>query len=327
MKSPLSVMFAVLVGFLLASGEGLSQGLSASETYQQAYDRGYEDGVQSGTKDQEGGHLFDLANKKAFQMADHGLNESRHDKEVYLVAYRRGFEDGYEAGYGLVDRSQPYVPSDSPRLETDELPTDFQSPAILAENTLTLPAGTRVRIRLSDALSTKRNERGDDFRAEVAEDVIVGKRVLVPVGTRVHGSIAHLKRAGRVKGRAEMNLRFDSLEFRRGNRVPIQARVVLVEKRGNAKIKNEEGPLEGEGTKSKDAKRVGGSSAIGALIGVLTGGKRGAKGGAMIGAVAGLAGVLTSRGRDLVVMPQTEMIIELDAAAEIPESIVPFESP
>ena len=320
-------MFAVLICFLLVPREGLGQGLSASETYQEAYDRGYEDGAQSGKEDQEGGHLFDFANKKAFQRANHGSDESRRDWEVYLVAYRLGFEDGYEAGFGLVDRNQPYISSSSSGLGTDELPTELDSSAIPAEKTLTVPSGTRVRIRLRDALSTRRNERGDDFRAEVVEDVSVGQRVLVPIGTRVHGSISNVKRAGRIKGRAKMNLRFDSLEFRRGNRVSIQARVVLVGKRGKPKIKNEEGSLEGEGTKSKDARRVGNSSAIGVLIGVLTGGKRGAKRGAMIGAVAGLAGVLTSRGRDLEIWPRTEMVIELDVAAEIPESIVPLESP
>ena len=62
-------------------------------------------------------------------------------------------------------------------------------------------------------------------------------------------------------------------------------------------------------------------------MGVLAKGKKGAKSGAMVGAVAGLASVLTNRGRDLDIRPQTEMIIELDTPAEIPESIVSLESP
>ena len=76
--------------------------------------------------------------------------------------------------------------------------------------------------------------------------------------------------------------------------------------------------MQAKGTKSSDARKMGTSSALGALIGVLTGGRRGAATGAAVGAAVGAAGVLISRGRDLNLDSQTEMTIELDQDAEIP---------
>jgi len=301
-----SVCGSLLLTFLFW-GHGWAQSLSAAETYEEAYERGFQDGQQAGREDRQQEHLFDLANKQSFQRADLGFNESRHDREVYPVAYRKGFEDGYQEGYGLVgqDLSSPVSPAvDSVR--------DLQDSSVI------LPAGTRIKVRLLDTLSTRHNERGDTFQVEVAEDVMVGQQLAIPELTLGNVVIASLKRAGRIKGRASMNFRFEDLEFFDGTRVPIEGRIVSIEKRDGQEVRDEEGTVQAKGTKSSDARKMGTSSALGALIGVLTGGRRGAATGAAVGAAVGAAGVLISRGRDLNLDLLTEMTIELDQDVEIP---------
>lgn len=329
-----------LFGFVLLFSPvyGLAQNLSTSTTYREAYDKGYADGLKAGQEDRQQERLFDYANKKAFQRADQGFDSSRHDPEIYSVAYRRGFEDGYEDGFQLEDKTHTYRLPSSPSSRVADSSQGRGEPVAgpnrlsagashrLAPS-LNVPSGTDIRTKLLDTLSTQRNERGDTFRAEVMEDVLVGQDVAIPTGTRISGKISSLKRAGRIKGRAEMNLSFEDLEFRDGTRAPIEATVVSIEKSGDKRIKDEEGTLQTKGTKGEDAKNVGTASAIGAVIGVLTGGKRGAKTGATIGAVAGLAGVLTGRGRDLRLYSETEMVIRLQQEAVIPARVLRSKEP
>ena len=319
-----SLLTFVLVGFLALPVQCEGQNPSTSATYREAYDKGYADGLEAGRKDRQQERLFDFANRSAFQRADQGFDPSRHDRDVFSVAYRRGFEDGYEDGYQsepgvLTQTASPPSPpvAGSKPVSPPKTRGTTRIVDVSQGGALTVPKGTELRIKLLDTLTTQRNERGDFFRAEVVEDMLVGQIVAIPEGTRLNGKISSLKRAGRIKGRAEMDLRFDTLEFSDGRTVPIEAMVVSVEGRSDGKVKEEEGTVQAEGSKGEDAKRVGVSSGIGALIGVLTGGKRGAGRGAAAGGVAGLAGVLITRGRDLYLYSETEMIIRLQQEMRI----------
>lgn len=322
--------FRPLVLFLLCAfalapffsfGVALSQGLSTSDTYREAYDAGYADGSQAGRQDSERGRLFDLANKKSFQTADRTLDPDRHERDVYIVAYRRGFEDGYEEGYGLA-RNPAYrvPPAPSASSATADRPDLTPSPG----EKVKVPEGTQIKVVLFDMLSTRYNERGDTFRAEVMKEVEIDGNTVIPKKTKVLGTVGHLKRAGRVTGRAEMNLQFDGLEFADGSKFPIQATVVSIErqgKKGKEKVKGREGVIRGRGSKSRDTKRIGKVSGVGALIGILAGRRKGAAIGAAAGAVIGLASVLTSRGRDVHLPPRTALTIELNRETSLPASL------
>lgn len=305
-----------------------SQSPAVAETYRQAYDVGYQDGLTAGQKDHSEGHLFDLANHKDYQQAERGFDQARHDREVYQVAYRRGFEDGYEEGYQL--ESSPAaaemppvspVPSGEPARKPPVSAVKKAPVPDLPGSSVALPSGTRIEIELRDTLSTKYNERGDDFRARVLDDVVVDDQVLIPTGTEIYGAVSHLKRAGRVRGRAQINLRFDEIRFVDGRRAVIDANVVGIERRSGEQIKQKdgEGVILAPGGKGDDAKSIGKASGVGGLIGLISGGGRGAAVGATAGAVAGLAGVLFSRGRDAILESGTQLTIELIQPAEVPE--------
>ena len=70
-------------------------------------------------------------------------------------------------------------------------------------------------------------------------------------------------------------------------------------------------------SKGRDAKKVGRSSTLGALIGAIAGGTGGAGVGAAAGAVAGLANVLVTRGRDAELEAGTQLTIKLNQEARV----------
>jgi hypothetical protein len=285
-----------------------------AETYREAYDIGYTDGVKVGREDRDRAGPFDFANNPRYQSADRGFDPAVHDRETYLVAYRRGFEDGYEEGYGL-DRSPV---QGGKAASTAAKPTARAN----SRDNYALAVGTEIQLRLLEALSTGKNQRGDPLRAEVLEEVLVGEEIAIPAGTKVTGVIAHLKRAGRIRGRSELNLDFHEIELPNGRRIPLAATVVSIEERSDEKVKPDEGTIQGGSGATGDVKRVGAATGIGALIGMLAGGGRGAKTGAAIGAAAGTAGVLATRGSDTVLYPGTELVIRLDREVVFPKGIL-----
>jgi hypothetical protein len=168
-----------------------------------------------------------------------------------------------------------------------------------------LTAGTRILLRLTSSVDTKRAVAGDRVYLETAAPVFQNGRLIVPQGSFVIGSITEAQRAGRVKGKAALNLRFETLTLPNGVARDLLSRADSADGRRV----DSEGRIQGDGSKGRDAMTVGTTTAVGAGIGGLAG----APGiGAAAGALAGLAGVLGTRGPDLVVRQGTSMEMVLD---------------
>lgn len=297
-------------------------------TYRQAYDRGFNEGKQQGRLDHKAEKTFDPLRHKAYKEADSGFDPAKHDQDVYYQGYQRGFEDGYEEGFGILNpQNRPLESSPPPR--PVRRPAGKDEPAPLqassgAQDEIVLPVGLIMQVNLLDPLSTRKNERGDPFRVEVVREVVYDGRLAVPQGTPLHGTIRYLRRAGRIRGKSEMRLRFDEIRFQDGRRVPIAASVISLRERPNS-VKDGEGTIEAEGSKTDDGKAVAATTALGAIVGVLSGGKTGGAIGAGAGAVIGLGGVLGTRGKDVELPVETLLIIRLDrqAAIPLPEPLIP----
>ena len=305
------ITLAVAAALFLIPTPALStEKIGATQTYREAYDLGYQDGRQAGMQDEQQRRLFDLANRKEFQTADHGYQDTRHEREVFLVAYRRGFEDGYEEGYGLnpssSDSGNSSAPPPTPVADKRPLASTRRAPV----KRTVLPAGTEFEVELLDTLSTKFNEKGDTFRSRVFRGVRLQQGVVIPEGTQLYGRVAHLKRAGRIRGRARMSLRFEELRFLDGRNIALEATLVGIDQRSSEKIKDEEGTIEAGATRGEDMGKIGKTSAMGALIGVIGGG-RGAGVGAIGGAAVGLGRVLLTRGKDAQLESRTRLRIRL----------------
>lgn len=184
-----------------------------------------------------------------------------------------------------------------------QLPTLQRKPEPASPPDVTVPKGARILLTLLNDVSTKRAKEGDRVYLDTAVPVAQDGRIVIPRGSSVAGTITRSKKAGKVQGKGELFIRFDSITLPNGVTRDFRSRVGS----GNG---GKEGTVEGEGS-GVDTCKV----AIGASTGATIGGIAGGLGGAGIGAAAGgLAGVLMSKKPD-VVLPhgsRLEMVLDRD---------------
>jgi hypothetical protein len=178
---------------------------------------------------------------------------------------------------------------------------DYSSETASPVRTLTLPAGTEIQVLTTQPLSTEHNQTGQTFNAIVEQGIAVEGRMLVPRGTRAVGRLAEVERSGRASGRAKMSLVLTSL---------------YLEKRPLA-IQTELLTVEAESTQKKDARRIGGATAIGALIGAAAGGGSGAGKGAAVGIATGTTATLATRGDEVEFAAEQLFIFRLATPVSI----------
>jgi len=206
------------------------------------------------------------------------------------------------------------VPAQAPRLTNPPAP---------APDDVVVPAGTKIPLALVNSISTKHSHEGDRVYLETAFPVTVNGRVIIPRGSYVISTLTEVKKPGKVKGRGELFLRFDSLTLPNGVTRDFRSRLSGSD---TGELDREEGKIKGEGNKAGDARTIGEATGIGAAVGTVAGSAAGHAGmgagvGAAAGAAAGLAGVLFSRGPDLVLPKGTsvEMVLDRDVRFKMSE--------
>jgi hypothetical protein len=187
----------------------------------------------------------------------------------------------------------PGPAADQPKPVLAKRPEPARSPDV------TVPFGTRVLLELVGEVSTKHARDGDRVYLRTAAPVAADGLVAIPRGSDVAGTITHTKPAGKVKGKGELFIRFDSLILPNG-----------VSRDFHARPSGEEGKVEGNG-RSADGRTVMAGAGMGATVGAIT---RGLPGAAVGGVAGALAGVLLSRNQDVVLRPGThvEMVLDRD---------------
>jgi hypothetical protein len=155
---------------------------------------------------------------------------------------------------------------------------------------LTLPAGTWIKIRVDQPLSSDRNHPGDQFTATLMQPLIVDGFVVARAGQTVGGQITSVEKAGRVKGTSQMGLELTDLTVADGRQIPIRSQLI---------------EYTGDTSKGRDAAAIVGTTGLGAAIGGAVDGGFGAGIGALAGAAASIAGVLATRGYPVVVGPES----------------------
>jgi hypothetical protein len=183
-----------------------------------------------------------------------------------------------------------------------------------------LPAGTKISLQLNDYLSTKLNKEGETFTATVTASVYVKERLVIPKQSIVSGTISRILRPGRFKGKAMMNLIFESIRLPGLAEIPIVASLVPIDPNGNWDVKGE-GTITSEENKGKDAVKVAAPAITGAGIGAIVNGGKGAAIGAGIGAVIGIA-TLARPGKDLEIKRGAAIEIILDRPLTVPVEAV-----
>jgi len=150
---------------------------------------------------------------------------------------------------------------------------------------VTIPAGTLLPVVLDTAVGSDTSRAEEPVTAHLARPVTFHGETVLPAGSRVSGVVTDAKASGRVKGRAHVAVRFDSLSPSGvDERYEIQTASI-----GRT----------AENTKKKDALEIGAPAAGGAIIGALVGGKKGALIGTAVGGGAGTGVVLATKGKEV----------------------------
>lgn len=167
---------------------------------------------------------------------------------------------------------------------------------------VTVPAGTRVLIRMVDSIDTTRQRVGQRFTASLETNLQVNNRVVAPRGTTVFGRLISASSAGRMSGSSELSLQLTDIVIN-GTSYPLVTSDYSI--RGN-----------GEG--SNTARKVAGGAGLGALIGGIAGGGRGLGIGALAGVGAGTAVAATRRGEQLSIPSETLLEFRLQQPVTLP---------
>src|SRR5450759_3028755 len=92
-----------------------------------------------------------------------------------------------------------------------------------------IPQGTHVLLRMLNSVSTRTAAEGNLVYLQTATPVAINGEILIPAGTYVPGSVSHAKRSGRVKGRAELGIRLETMTFAGGKMVKISPHLSSVD--------------------------------------------------------------------------------------------------
>jgi len=319
LKIPLVVLLCIALTGLLGF---VSVGAHASEVQgstalERGYRTGYSDGYTSGFRDGGDKAPRDYQGKDEYQRADRSYNNVWGPIEDYRDGYRQGFESGYLAGYerrefdstlpsGLRRRQQQNAPpstdtTTTPNSDTSTTPNndsapvnpDRTAPTPSVNTSLAIPRNTILTLELLTPLSSDATQRNDRFQARVTEPAEFA-------GLIVEGRVGQVKRPGKVKGVAELQLSFEQIRSSDNRTASLHAELLEVLPADGSEIAvDPEGGVKGRDSTKDDVTKVGAASGIGAIIGAIAGGGKGAAIGAVIGGGAGTAGVMTQRGKDI----------------------------
>lgn len=166
---------------------------------------------------------------------------------------------------------------------------------VLRPDPVTVPEGATLPLVLETAISSATSRSGDRVVARLAEDVMVGEKVVVPAGTEVRGQVTAAVPSGRVKGHARLAFDFDTLVLK-GKEHSIGARPVDVTAANSHK---------------RDAVITGIGVGAGAIVGGIVDGKKGAGIGALLGGATGTGVVLTNKGKEVELGTGTRVTVRL----------------
>ena len=139
----------------------------------------------------------------------------------------------------------------------------------------------------------------------------------IPAGTWVQGVVDSVKRAGRIKGVAQLQFHLTTLIYPSGYTLDIAAAIARVPGDTSTTMK-EPGIIQHDAEKGKDLENIGNGASEGAMIGstagALSGGIRGIGVGGLTGIAAGTLIAMLRRGSDVRFETGTVVDVSLSQA-------------
>ncbi len=149
--------------------------------------------------------------------------------------------------------------------------------------TITVPDNAVLDVRLDTSHASDTSRIEERVSGTLASPLEVDGVTAIPAGAKLTGYLTNVQESAKVKGRAELALRFTRLQT------------------GSVTYDIDTKPLSwvAESTKKEDAIKIGTGAAAGAVIGAIAGGKKGAAIGSAIGAGGATAVVLATDAQEI----------------------------
>lgn len=166
-----------------------------------------------------------------------------------------------------------------------------------------IPNGETVVAVLDNLISTTNAQVNDRFTATVRQPSQYE-------GATIEGHVSTVERSGRITGRSQMTLNFDTIRLRDGRSYRFAGIIDSVRNAQGETVKiDNEGTVRDDNQTTKTAQRAAIGTAVGAIIGAIAGGGKGAAIGAIVGAGGGAGSVYVQGRDDLVLDRGTELVI------------------
>lgn len=179
-------------------------------------------------------------------------------------------------------------------------------------------AGTTVRVRMNDTISSKTAKVGDTFSTTVKEPVYSNSGVVViPVGATITGRVNSVRSAQKGGNVGSIDADFTRVRLPNGQSRAINGSLSDLDSK-SAKSDNE-GTAAGDKTKYRKVIFIGGGGAGGAILGGAVGGGKGALIGGIIGGIGGLIAETQTKGEQATVKSGTEFGVRLNQAITLPK--------
>lgn len=153
-------------------------------------------------------------------------------------------------------------------------------------------ADSVIGLQIEGLITSDRARVEDRVEARVVRDVRVNGLVAIPAGTRALGTVVVVERGGKVRERARLGIKFDTLVLTDGSRLAIATEPIY---------------RLGDSPSNGSRARIGGGAVAGAILGAIIAGGKGAAIGATTGAGAGTASVLAGERNAAIFPPGSEV--------------------
>ena len=166
-----------------------------------------------------------------------------------------------------------------------------------------VPDGTQITAVLNNDLTTRDTRENDRFTMTVRSPSQFQ-------GATINGYITGINRSGRVTGRSEMTLNFESISLRDGRTYKFAGITESVRATNGDTVRvDTEGSVRDNNRTNTTAQRAAIGTAVGAIIGAIAGGGKGAAIGAIVGAGAGAGSVYVQGKDDLELLSGSEVTV------------------
>lgn len=274
-----------------------AQGYGALEDYRDGYQQGFESGYATGFEKRGFDSTIPFELKKRGTVAVTSVTNNGAIPPVSTnstIAANTTTVTSTIPAPETTNNNNPLDTNVPAPTQTTDTTTQNNLTAMLDGQVIIIPKDTELIVELINPIGTGENRDGDKFQAKVVSPYEIS-------GAIIEGRVDKIEKPGRIKKRAELQLKFDEIRLNQARWSNMNAILteVLPVKGDNVKKVDNEGSAIGKSSLKPDAMKIGAATGTGIVIGAVVGGPVGAGVGAAMGAAFGVGAVVVERGKHI----------------------------